>query len=201
MKLLFKKSNLEFHLKKIVAAVGMVLLFALLSLYRGLGYNGEVQVRMVYTNYQLLYRDIEVNCSIVFNPVLFPFSWLVTGGQSSFRFLMRTAPLGVSEFGVAWPSLEETKEDALLIVVLNELFINIPFMLAIFLVIELMNLRSIYVCFFGGILGFLMIGLLGAIVGFTVIFLVIILLIRKFRIKGVINILDILWKQIGRNVD
>ncbi|MEM2798878.1 MAG: hypothetical protein QW670_03690 [Candidatus Bathyarchaeia archaeon] len=187
--------SIAFYLQKFAVALGMVFLFALFSLYPRLGYNGEAQVQTLYTNYQLLYRDIEVNCTVTYNPLLFPFSWLISRGRPSYSFLMRIAPKGASEFGVTWPSLEETKEDAVLIVVLNELFINIPFMLAVFLIIELVNVRSIYLCFLGSILGFLIIGSSGAIIGFLLILLIIVLLFRKFKIKGFSDIMDLVWKQ------
>lgn len=173
----------------------MALLFSLFSLYPRLGYNGEATVRIVKTSYQLLYRDVEVKCNITYNPLLFPFSWLINRGQSSYHFVMRTAPMGVGEFGITWSSLEEVKEDALLVVTLNELFINIPFLLFAFLAIELMNLRSLYLGFFGGIIGFSIAGLLGAIIGFLLISFIALLLVRKLEIKSLVEVVDLLWKR------
>ncbi len=182
-----REHNLIFYLKRFAVAVGMALLFSFISLYPGLGYDGKAEVRIVSTSYQLLYRDIEVNCNITYNPLLFPLSWLINKGQSSYYFVMRTAPSGAGQFGITWSSLEEAKEDALLIVVLNELFINIPFLLSIFLAVELINVRSIYLCFLGGILGFLITSSLGAIVGFLLVLSIVVLLIMKYKVKRFVD--------------
>jgi len=103
---------------------------------------------------------------------------------------MRTVPKAVTQFTIVWPSPEEIKDDALLIVTLNSLFINIPYNFVIFLAIEIIKLRIIYFFFFAGIIGFLVGSLTGALVGsligLIIIFLLKEVLNKKLHIESVI---------------
>ena len=175
------KHKIAVYAKKPLVPLGITLLFALFSLYPRLGYNGEAQINNVYKNFQLLYQDVDITCNVTFNPFLFPLSWLTGRGQVSQRFIMRTVPKAATQFTIVWPSPEETKDDALLIVTLNSLFINIPYNFVIFLVIEIIKLRIVYFFFLAGIIGFLAGSLTGAFVGSLV------GLIMIFLLKKVIN--------------
>ena len=184
------KHKIIVYLKKSLVPLGITLLFALFSLYPRLAYNGEAQINNVYRNFQLLYQDVDITCNVTFNPFLFPLSWLTGRGQVSQRFLMRTVPKAVTQFTIVWPSPEEIKDDALLIVTLNSLFINIPYNFVIFLAIEIIKLRIIYFFFFAGIIGFLVGSLTGALVGsligLIIIFLLKEVLNKKLHIESVI---------------
>jgi hypothetical protein len=161
-----KKDKALFYGKRCLIALGISLLLALLSIIPGIGYHGEAYINDFERNPRYLFTDVNVTTSITYNPFLFPFSWLTGNGQAGLHFMMRVAPQGAFMGMVSWESFEEMKQDALLIVTINALFVNTPYIFLILLAIEIMRLRPLYISLVGGIIGFLAGGPIVAIATF-----------------------------------
>lgn len=196
-----KEISFSFYLRKIFTALGIAFLFALLSLYPGLGFKGEARIMSFSVNPQLLYRDVDIACNVTYNPLLFIFSWLMGQGQTSYVFTMRQAPKGANQFSITWPTWEETKEEALLIVTLNELFSNLPYNFLVLLLIEIVKIRSFYLSFIGGILGFPIAGWTGSIFGFSVGLILGFILNLKFKNKDIFEISKLIWRKIKDQIE
>jgi uncharacterized PurR-regulated membrane protein YhhQ (DUF165 family) len=80
-----------------------------------------------------------------------------------------------------WRTPADLEEEAILSVVLMEVFINIPCNFGVILAIELTKTRYLYFCLFGGIIGFSIRLVAGSIVGFFVGALLIVFVLPRLR--------------------
>lgn len=181
------KGKLLSYVKKIVVALGIALLFALLGIFSGLGYLGEADVQEVDRDPSGFWW-VHAQCNISYNPFLYSFLWLGGQGYFSGNVVYLSVPTYVgSEFKFPlWRSSAELEEEVILRLVLNNLLVNIPFNFAILVMIELMKIRDLYLCLFGGIVGFPIGGPIGAVAGFfsgvLVVMLVVPRLMSRLRI-------------------
>ena len=179
-------------------ALLIALLFVLLSIFPTLGYQGEAKINDLYRNWQLLYMEVDISANITYNPFLFSLSWLTGNGIVSTRFMMRAPPKSAVQGMVSWASLQEVEEDALIMLMLNTVFLNLPYNFIIVLAIELLEKRILYLCLFGGMIGFILGGLVGSLVCFIGgVFVVGIVMPRLRRSKDFTEVIKTIrnWRQ------
>lgn len=187
-----RKRQVVTLLRAIVIALGLAALFWLLGLFYGLGYFGGASTSVVSKD-PFGFWLVRADCDITFNPFLYSFSWLTGNGYISPSFLYVSvptyfggpvdSPYGGHYLDIVWRNTEDLEEEATLIAVLSQIYVNIPFNFAVVLTIELAKIRDLYFCLIGGILGFPLGGSVGAVVGFFVATLAMIFIIPKLR-KG-----------------
>jgi hypothetical protein len=128
---------------------------------------------------------------MTYNPFLFSFFWLTGRGQLSYSFAMRSLPRGANQGMVSFPMADEIKEDALIIIALNAIFANAPYNFIIVLAIEFLKVRRFYFCLLGGVIGFPLGGIIGAIISFvTSLFLVVLFVPKLVRSRYIMSLRD-----------
>ncbi len=157
--------------RKLIIAGAIAAFFAVFAVFPRMGYFCEVDI---------VPEDVKkdpfglwlmpVSCNMSYNPFLYPSSWLVGRGQLSIGFWMYSVPEYVGgEFpSLVWRSEADLEEEAILVLILNEMPMNVISNLLIFLGVELLKLRELYACLFGGVIGFPFGGPIGAFIGFFV---------------------------------
>ncbi len=153
--------------RKIIIALGVSLLFALFAIMPMLGYSGEADIEV---ERQLTgFTRISVDFKATFSPFLYPFTW-VTGYGTPSGFLQFISPPIYGGYGeIKTPvRLKESdfEDEAWIRIVLSEAPANIPWNFAIVLALELVKERRLYFCLLGGVFGFPLAGIIGAVVGF-----------------------------------
>jgi hypothetical protein len=176
--LLLTRSRAVYFLKKALIALGLASLLVFLSIFPNVGYSGSAHVDRgdVVKVYELLsiYAIVKYTYNITYNPFLYPLTWLRGDGSASGSSSMITFPLSGSIFvSTVWPGLKEMEEDALMCMALSEIHLNFLMLFLVALAIELAKIRSLFICVFGGVIGFISGGLLGTIGGFFIPFFVI----------------------------
>jgi len=169
--------------KKIVIALGISLFFALLAIFAQLGYFGTAHTE-VRERQPSGYWLVDASCNISYNPFLYAFSWSTGRGQFSDDFLMVSAPTYVGGGDIrypVWRKPADLEEEAILLLVLRETFINIPFNFVAILAIELTKTHDLYFCLLGGIVGFPIGKVVGSIVGFSVGALLILFVLPRLK--------------------
>lgn len=177
-----RKGKLLSFVKTLVVALGIALFFALLGIFPGLGYLGEANVRVTERDpygFWLVHAD----CNISYNPILYSFSWLALQGHVSHNFLFVSVPtyVGSGIRSPAWRSFVELEEEAILMLILDNVVTNIPFNFIVFTMIELMKMRDLYLSFIGGIIGFPIGGTFGAIACFLAGVLFVMLIVPRLK--------------------
>lgn len=170
-------------LRKLLIALGVALLFSFLGLFSGLGYYGEASTRTLDKD-RMGFWLVEANCNISFNPFLYPFSWLSGKGyfSESFQFLSVPTYVGFDVKYPAWRSTEELNEEAILRVIMNSVVVNIPSNFFMLLAIGIMEQQLLYLCVFGGIIGFLIGQVLGSVLGLIAVIFIAYYLMPKLNI-------------------
>lgn len=163
-----RKAQVFSYLRKIAIALGIAALLFILSLFPNLGYFGEAKIER--QPLALGVWMISARGNITYNPFLYSLSWLRgQGSLSMFKFTYNSFDeFGGGEFkSPVWRSNQELADEAILKLVLSQIYINLIYNLAIVLVIEIGKLRSLYFCLIGGIIGFPIGGISGIPVGAT----------------------------------
>lgn len=199
-----KRKFLSF-IRKLVIGLLFTGLFALLSIFPNLGYFGEASTSVKAkdpTGFWL----VSANCNVTYNPFLYSFSWLLRSGSFSgltFTFVSYPTYGGGPTPSPLWRTPKELEEEAILGLILDQVFLNLPFNFILLLVIEFGKLRELYICLFGGIIGFPFGGMvgfpvggvIGAVTGFSVGILVIVFLLPKLKKNTtLIKLWDSLWE-------
>jgi hypothetical protein len=175
-----RKPLLRALLSKIAIALFLTLFFGIFALIPSIGCKIEVYVYRPYLKIhewvgsaELYYAIITYNANATFNPLLYPASWLTGRAVFSGNYTMVHLPSYVgsvpgSATSPRWGKPSEIAQSATMSLILNELFINLPFLPVIFFVIELLNKRVLIAWFFGGVAGFGVAGLIGLLAGIPI---------------------------------
>jgi len=154
------------YLRKVVLALVLTGFFSLLSFFPSLGYFGEAYAsKLYYGSEGAGWLKVHADCNMTYNPFLYSFSWLGGRGISLDSFDFWSKPLWTTG-GIAWRSLEELGEEAIIRTVLGQLSINIPFNFILILLIGLTEMQDLYLCLIVGIIGFPIGGPIGAFASF-----------------------------------
>jgi len=191
-----KKVALEV-LEKVGMAFIFTLLFGCLSLLPYLGNKVDVQVNFPLEKHRIyvgqsenVFAVVRYNANASFNPLLYPLSWFIGRGSLSGNFSMIYLPYWVGGSSVnpgdrppspQWGKPDEIEGEAAMKIVIEELLNNVPILPAVFFVFELLERRRLYWWFFGGIMGFDVAALTGAIVGFSIAIISTMLVSRNVR--------------------
>jgi hypothetical protein len=159
----------------------LTLVFGILALIPSIGCKIEVEVYRPYQKIhewvgatELYYAIITYNANATFNPLLYPASWLTGQAMLSGNYTMVHVPSYVGGYtgdaapSARWGKPSEIAASATMNLILNELFVNLPILPAIFFVIEALNKRILFVWFLGGVAGFGAAGLIGLLAGIPI---------------------------------
>lgn len=157
-------------LRKFIVAVLMALLLMLLGIFGKVGYYVHHIEELSFTRYYGLgYADATFSCDITFNPILYPFYWMMEKGHISGNFSTIYFPEACSpgEFGhPIWPtSPSDRYPEYILQIVTWGILPNLLILFNITVAIEIVGRRTVYLLLFCGILGFFFAELLGTIIG------------------------------------
>jgi len=174
----------------------MTLLFLLLGLFGGLGYHvsSVKEVSFVPNNFGL-YADAVFQCDITFNPVLYPFYWVVGAGHLEGNFSMVFIPEGLmpGEYGGPVWGRPATRADIYVTRVITWGTIgNAVLLLVLAIFIEVIGKRVLFLAIFTGTLGFRFGGLAGALGGLCMGAFVIAYVLRKPED----NVLERFWRSL-----
>jgi hypothetical protein len=184
-------------LKKIILAILIAFFLALLGLFGNLGYHVNSANESIKTYSNTDYMDLTISLDMTFNPLLYPFYWLMGNGhlsenKSGIIAIPQSAQQALPSYHPpshhrnAGPTFAylTSKEDRLetftLIVATREVMWNLVSLLTITIAIELTKERLFYLVLLFGIIGFYF----GAIVGMVAGLIVgaILAILRKFRL-------------------
>ena len=173
--------------KRLAIALGLTMLFALFSIFPGLGYFGKANA-VVQSQETGGIWIVDVNCNILYNPFLYPFAWLSGGGHLVANFTMVSVPTyskmggeGEYYYYPVWRMPAELADDAIVLTTMDALVASFPYVFLILLVVGLVAGLDSYLYFIGGILGFAVGGVLGTIVGFFAGALIIIFILPRLK--------------------
>jgi hypothetical protein len=157
-------------LRKFIVALIVALLLMLLGIFGRIGYYVRHIEELSFTRYYGLgYADATFSCDIIFNPVLYPFYWMLEKGHISGNFSTIYVPEAYStgELGHAiWPpSPSDRYPEYILQIITWGILPNLLILFNITVAIEIVGRRTLYLLIFCGILGFFVGELLGAIIG------------------------------------
>jgi hypothetical protein len=177
------KSILKMFAKRLVVALGIMMLFAILATIPGLGYFGGARTRVVQFGDWGLWT-VDAHCDICFNPFLYPFSWVRGSGHYSGNFTFYSIPTfaggGESWFPV-WRMPKDLEDEAVLIKITSEIPMNMPYVLIILIGVSMLIGWNSYLYFIGGLVGFMLGAIWGAVIGFVAGALVIVYVIPRIR--------------------
>jgi len=157
--------------RKILIALVATLFFGTIALIPRVGYEPKVRVYLPITKYyQYGFAIVDFNCNTSFNPFLYPVSWLFGRGRLSGNFSMIYLPQSYGGEGgrFTWGKLKVIESEASMKVVLEEFYMNLPILPLIFLAMELVGWRRLYLWFLGGVVGFIF-GVVGVFFGFFIV--------------------------------
>lgn len=172
-------------MRKLMVALGITIFFTLLSIFPSIGYFGEARTSVLAGD-RYGFLTVCAYPNITFNPFLYPFTWLTENGRPSNSFLFISKPNYYVTGESAHPiprTPEDLEEEAILTAVVRQLYINIPFNFFMLLVIGLVEIQDLYLCLWIGALGFPVLGVLGAFLGFFATLLLTIVVTRRLRIE------------------
>jgi hypothetical protein len=154
---------------KMGLAILMALLFAVLGLIGGLGYHVlSLQQLSFYPHDILGYADATISFSAIYNPILYPFYWIVRSGSISGNFsLMYLPEARVGEFlSPVWGLKPSDRYDYYTIQMVTWGFwSNLICLLFITVLIEVASARALYLAMLSGILGFYVAEVFGMLTG------------------------------------
>ena len=189
-----RKPLLRALLSKIAIALFLTLFFGIFALIPSIGCKIEVYVYRPYQKIhewvgstELYYAFITYNANATFNPLLYPASWLTGRAVFSGNYTMVHVPSYVGGYtgdaspSPRWGKPSEIAESATMNLILNELFVNLPFLPVIFFVIELLNKRVLFLWFLGGVAGFGVAGIIGLLAGIPIAVVSTALLLPRLR--------------------
>ena len=179
-------------LRKLFGAIGLTMLFAVISIFPYLGYIGEAQVTVEGSD-PLGWLLVRAVCNITYNPIIFPLTWLRGKGVYSGSFLFWSKPTyyggqwnartGAAKIGIVWRAPDELENEAISLQFLEELFKNIPFILILFFAIGLLNVQDLYLALTFGIFGFPFFGMIGTFLFFIAGYLGLLILKNRFGLE------------------
>jgi len=190
-----KKGKIIVLLKKILFALGVLFFLTIFSMLPNFGYFGRtidvtIEGEDDYGNLYVL-----ACCDVTYNPFLYPVSWLDGNGhfRGGFRFISMAlygayvSPSTGDYFPRRYyPSKWELMEEALSALTLHQLYISIPFNFIIVLLIGLLRVEDLYLCIFGGVVGFPIGGEAGAFLFFLALLLVSVYVRLRVAKEGII---------------
>jgi|GEM_PF-6716314 hypothetical protein len=167
--------------KKLIFAVAMTFLFLLLGLFGNIGYSSDWSNKTVTSNKE--YRNVEL--SITYNPILYPFYWITGNGHISLTVNpSRNAPQSSSEPHLFDPhliekgsqnvvvtpfrSFAEICEEIVIAMLIWGIYGNLFVLLTITIAIEILRLRVLYIILFSGIIGFFIAEIIGTIISLLI---------------------------------
>jgi hypothetical protein len=153
--------------KKLLFAAGITLLLIILGIFNGLGYHIYSIKEKSFTPYdQLGYAHVVINCDITYNPILYPYYWLMGMGHLTGDFHLVYIPEGYfpGEYGgPIWRTSQHRMDTYIMTMLTWGTTPNIITLLLINIIIECLDKR-LYLGIFSGIIGFLT-GVIGAFLG------------------------------------
>ncbi len=159
--------------------------FLFLGFFGGVGYHVHAIKEVSFKPYsQLGYADVVFFCDITYNPILYPFYWIVGRGKLVGNFFVMYVPEGYmpGEFGgPIWGIKPEERYDAYINFMISwGTFPNLIFLFIVALIIEFVCGRSVYWVILSGVIGFLFWELYGVVIGIIFGFFIVILTFTLF---------------------
>lgn len=195
MRIFSWKEKIKTLAKKLVIAALLTLLLIILGTFNGLGYHIYSIKEKSFTPYnQLGYAHVVLTCDIIYNPILYPYYWLVGRGHLAGDFHLIYIPEGYfpGEFGgPIWRTTQHRINSYLMTMLTWGITPNAITLFLIAIIIESLE-RSLFLSVLFGILGFLM-GMLGILSG--IIFGIIIVVLIKNNVPP-FNFLKELWHSL-----
>lgn len=184
-------------LRKVLFALLMTTLFLFLGFFGGLGYNVHAIKEVSFKPHsQLGYADAVFFCDITYNPILYPFYWVVGRGSLVGNFSVMYVPEGYmpGEFGgPIWGVKPEERYDAYINMMISwGTFPNLIFLFIMALAVEFSLDRSVYWVLLSGVFGFLFWEIYGAVIGIAVGIFAVLTIFKLFPN----NFLRRLWQSI-----
>jgi peptide/nickel transport system permease protein len=144
----------------------------ILGTFKGVGYLVEGIQEISFTPYYNYgYADAVFAVNMTFNPLLYPFQWLIGEGIISKNISMTYLPHAY-ERGEWGPPIfggsEEHYANYISYVVSSATFANILILLVLTIAIELLQWRVSYISLFAGLLGFLVMSINGMLIGLII---------------------------------
>jgi hypothetical protein len=151
----------------------MSMFFLFLGFFGGLGYYVHAIKEVSFKPHsQLGYADAVFFCDITYNPIIYPFYWVIGKGKIVGNFSVMYVPEGYmpGEFGgPIWGIKPEERYDSYINMMISwGTFPNLIFLFIIFLNIEFLWGRSLYWVLLSGVFGFLIWELYGTIIGIII---------------------------------
>jgi peptide/nickel transport system permease protein len=159
-------------LVKLSVALAVTTLMVTISTFESIGYrvNGIQEISFT-RHYDYGYADAVFAINITFNPLLYPFQWLIGKGSLSGNFSMVYLPHAYErgEWGPPiFGSSEEHYENYISYVVSSTTLANTLILLVLTIAIELLQWRVSYISLFAGLLGFLIMSVNGTLIGLVI---------------------------------
>lgn len=185
--------------RKLLVAISITLLLGLLGLFSRIGYQVRSIEELSFNPTQLGFAEVVFYCDIIYNPILFPYYWLVGAGHSYGNFSMIFFPEAFSpgEFGgPIWGMKPQDRYDIYIMrMVMWGAIANISVLFYITVLIEAVGKRSLYLALFCAILGFAIASLVGMIVGLVVgVFLVAYIWFKMSSENFLVKYWESLWE-------
>lgn len=159
-------------LRKVIVAFSFSLLFTLLGLFNGIGYQILSIKELSFAPNPVGFAEVVFYCDIIYNPVLFPYYWLVGAGHRYGNFSMILFPEAYSPGEFGGPVFGMKPQDRMDIYVMRMVMwgtlANFLLLLYITILIEATGKRSLYLILFCAIVGFAVTSIIGMIVGLVV---------------------------------
>ncbi|MDH5694657.1 MAG: ABC transporter permease [Gammaproteobacteria bacterium] len=187
-----RENKLRKILFKSVFILAMALLLALLGTFDRIGYHvHEIEELSFTPDYRYNYADATFKFNATYNPILYPFYWILGKGHISGDFSMIYLPESYerSEWGPAvfGSSPEDHFGKYISFMLTWGIFGNFGFLLLMTIVIEALKRRVLYASLFSGVFGFSIAGISGMMVGLFVGGIAAVLVLRQgytFSITG-----------------
>jgi len=151
-------------------------------------------------------RNAMVNCSITYNPFLYPFSWTMGNGWFADKYCFLSYDelqiIGEEKPYMHYQHLttKEIVDTAIGRLFVEQFNAGFLFNLVLFIVIALLRVHDLYVCMLGGVAGFILGGTIGfaigALIGSFVMFFAVVLIaiIVRLRSPSKEDLFTQLWK-------
>jgi len=182
-------------LRKLVVAVLFSFLFVLLGFFSGLGYHVN-RIEETSFVYQYTYAQAEFSADVIYNPLVYPYYWVLGSGHVYGSFSMIYIPDAYTASGRPFYGAGPSGRYAeyLLIVISWGTLPNLLTLFVVTLAVEVVGRRVIYMVLLLGSIGFYWFVLEGVLLGVITGSLLAVLL-KFWRENPLTQLWDSIWKQ------
>lgn len=183
--------------QKLIIAMLFTFLFAFLGIFSGSGYHlYQINETSFVSHGQSGYADASFKLNMAYDPLLYPYYWILGVGRVNGTFSMMYVPDAYGPSGRPYYGTQpsERYQTYILHMLTWGTLPNVVILFILAIAIEIIGRRSLYLVAFGGILGFYAYEVLGATVGVVAGSVALFVLLKLWRDNPVMRFWNSLWE-------